>query len=144
MTLNRSVFAAIGLAASALASSAQAAATSLEALRWKARPVVVFAPERSPASGEQINWLRKAAAILTERDMPVFVVGPGGVTTLAGDRAALDAARLRMDFGVESDAFAIILVGKDGGEKFRAAAPVEVARLIDLVDAMPMRRQEAR
>jgi hypothetical protein len=38
--------------------------------------------------------------------------------------------------------FVVVLVGKDGGEKFRTKKPISVLKLDDLVDAMPMRRQE--
>lgn len=51
-----------------------------------------------------------------------------------------DTARSR--FGIERGAFAAVLVGKDGGEKFRSEEPVPAEKLFGLIDAMPMRRQE--
>ena len=37
-----------------------------------------------------------------------------------------------------------MLVGKDGGEKFRSTEPVRPQDLFDRIDAMPLRRREAR
>lgn len=53
-----------------------------------------------------------------------------------------DAAREQ--FGIEAETFAIVLVGKDGGEKFRSAEPVGPRDLFDRIDSMPMRRREMR
>ena len=39
-------------------------------------------------------------------------------------------------------AFAAVLVGRDGGEKFRSSEPVPAEKLFGLIDAMPMRRRE--
>ncbi len=38
--------------------------------------------------------------------------------------------------------FTLILVGRDGGEKFRCYKPVSAAAIFNIVDAMPMRIQE--
>ena len=55
-----------------------------------------------------------------------------------------DEAAERRRFGVEPAAFAAVLVGKDGTEKFRSHEPVRPRTLFDLIDAMPMRRREMR
>jgi hypothetical protein len=38
--------------------------------------------------------------------------------------------------------FALVLIGRDGGEKFRSYKLVSEKVIFDIVDAMPMRRQE--
>lgn len=127
--------------------AAPAAAAGLDAYLWKSRPVVVFAPDRDkPAAAEQLKRLAAARATLAEREMPVFVVTRRQVAPLSGGRApaTLKADELRKAYGVGDDDFAIVLIGKDGGEKLRASEPVDAARLTDLVDDMPMRRREAR
>ena len=45
---------------------------------------------------------------------------------------------------MEAGAFAAVLVGKDGGEKFRSEGPVSPEVLFEIIDAMPMRRREMR
>jgi len=47
-------------------------------------------------------------------------------------------------WGVTNATFTVILIGKDGGEKMRSHQPVTLARLFDLIDNMPMRRDEIR
>lgn len=126
--------------------AAPAAAAGLDALRWKARPVIVFASADDARAADQIARLQRDRAALEEREMSVFLVGRAGVTTLAGGRApsGLDAAALRREYRVTDDAFAVVLVGKDGGEKLRFTEPVDAAKLTQTVDRMPMRRNEAR
>ena len=136
---------AVGLISAALA--APAGAAGLDAYFGKSRPVIVFAPDRTEGPGaEQLKRLQAARDTLAKRDMPVFVVTRTGVTALSGGRAAatLKAEDLRKTYGVEEDGFAVVLIGKDGGEKLRSTDPVAAEKLTDLVDTMPMRQREAR
>ncbi len=55
-----------------------------------------------------------------------------------------DAAGLRDASGIEAGRFAVVLVGKDGGEKARWSGPVSEREVFARVDAMPMRRREMR
>ena len=71
----------------------------------------------------------------------VRIVGGQGQANGAAMPAA-DASALRARFEVPSDGFAVILVGKDGLEKLRGTAPIEMAKIFETIDAMPMRRQE--
>lgn len=40
--------------------------------------------------------------------------------------------------------FAVVLIGKDGGEKYRSCTPISSRNIFDRIDAMPMRRSEIR
>ncbi|MEL6747685.1 MAG: DUF4174 domain-containing protein, partial [Pseudomonadota bacterium] len=51
---------------------------------------------------------------------------------------------LRQTFGVDSDEMLALLVGKDGGVKRRAHLPVRLETLFEVIDSMPMRREEMR
>ncbi len=55
---------------------------------------------------------------------------------------------IERDFVIESrfgaPAFAVVLIGKDGGEKLRRSAPLATDELFAVVDAMPMCRAEMR
>ncbi|MDR4306940.1 DUF4174 domain-containing protein [Chelatococcus sambhunathii] len=130
-----------------VASAAPSSAAGLDAYRSKARPVLVFAPRHGDRQVvEQLGKLTAAGMDLAERDMPVLVVTGDDVADLAGGDAEARASgeQLRKAYGVADGAFAVILVGKDGGEKFRSDKPVEPSRLTGLVDEMPMRRNETR
>jgi Domain of unknown function (DUF4174) len=50
---------------------------------------------------------------------------------------------IRERFAIGPADFVVVLVGKDGNEKFRTKKPISVLKLDDLVDAMPMGRQES-
>lgn len=51
-------------------------------------------------------------------------------------------SNLLSQFGVASNQFTIILIGKDGGEKFRSLKPETTETLFATIDAMPMRKSE--
>ncbi len=55
---------------------------------------------------------------------------------------------IERDFVIETrfgaPAFAVTLIGKDGGEKLRRTTPLAPEELFAVVDAMPMRRAEMR
>lgn len=55
-----------------------------------------------------------------------------------------DGDAVREQYGIERGTFAVILIGKDGGEKFRSEEPVGPKVFFDRIDAMPMRRREMR
>ena len=114
------------------AATAAKAADLLTSLRWKARPVVVFADSPDdPHLAGQLAALRAKARALADYD--IKVVAP----------PAADAA-LRGKLGVPARGFAVVLVGKDGGVKETWREPVEPARIFSAIDAMPMRQDEVR
>lgn len=125
----------LGLLAASAALTASAAADGLDRLLWRSRALVVVAPAvDDPRLAEQRRLYAAAARGARERDL-VLVEGVG--------REA-GAETLRRRFGVAPDAFAAILVGKDGGAKLQAAAPIPAERLFGEIDGMPMRRDEMR
>ncbi|HMQ58040.1 MAG TPA: DUF4174 domain-containing protein [Rhizobiaceae bacterium] len=74
-------------------------------------------------------------------------------TSGATETAALDlpdasglpdepANTLRAAFGIFEEGFTTVLIGKDGGVKYRAGEAVSARKLFALIDAMPMRKAE--
>lgn len=96
----------------------------LEALRWKARPVVIF------GSGPQVLRQRRILRDPGVRERQIVVMS--GTPEIA--------RRL----GVKPKGFLFVLVGKDGGVKLQSSRIVERKRLFAIIDAMPMRRSEMR
>lgn len=126
--------------------SAAARADPLDRYLWQNRVLIVFAPSfEDPRLIDQRELNVHAIEGLRDRDMVIFaVVGNARINPELGS-APLDSAQaLRQRFGVAQNRFAIVLVGKDGGEKYRSSRPVEPALIFDLVDGMPMRRRELR
>ena len=95
------------------------------------RLVVVVGRTDDPLALRQHAALEEDAAALRERDVVVQALTP-------------EAARsARPELGVPSgSAFAVLLVGRDGGVKMRRDAPVPVSEITALIDTMPMRRSE--
>ena len=137
--------------------SAQLAATnphgvvrSLRALRDHSRPLLVFAPTGSDA--RLLGQMRLLAAHgneLNDRQvLPIAIVGSGAPEPQVGlNMAALspeEAAAARRRFQIAPEAFVVLLLGKDGGEKLRSDQPIAYETLRDTVDAMPMRQHEMR
>ena len=121
-------------------------AFNLSEQQWQHRLVLIFAPsERSPAYQQQMKAWESYQTGWQERDLKLVEVLAVGTSRVDGQlMTATSAARLRQQFGIDSDAFAVILIGKDGTEKQRERAPVEPTALFRTIDAMPMRQQERR
>ena len=121
-------------------SLAAAAPSSISAMRWEKRVLLVAAPGGQDASLQQqrriISRWRDAAA---ERDLDVVEIAGDQVTG-----ASESAATLRKRFQVPTKGFSALLIGKDGGTKLRQTRPISAALLEETIDAMPMRRQERR
>lgn len=119
---------------------------NLSEQQWQHRLVLIFAPsERSPAYQQQMKAWEAHQAGWQERDLKLVEVLAVGASRVDGQSmTAASAARLRHQFGIDSDAFAVILIGKDGTEKQREQTPIEPTVLFRTIDAMPMRQQERR
>ena len=125
-------------------------ANPLAAYRGEFRPLIVFSSPTDPKLLLQTNAFDAAKEGLVERDQVVLVVVGTGARTIemrAGavtQGAAPDNEALRERFGVAPDEFAVVLVGKDGGEKLRKNDLLTMRELFATIDAMPMRQREMR
>lgn len=119
--------------------------TTLAALKDHFRPLLIFAASPDdPGLRAELTRLHDDAGGLAERDVLVIAVpfhNPSPTDT-ALTQADAEAARRR--FSVAPDEFAVLLIGKDGGEKLRSGKPVSFSKLQDTIDRMPMRKEEAR
>jgi hypothetical protein len=125
-----------------------AAASPLADLRWSKRILLVFAAPDDPMLDEQTKLLSALPRDdIAGRDLLVLLVPPDGTTsTLFGTpERSLPSAPLRAAYDVANgSSFTALLLGKDGGSKWRENRPARAAELFELIDAMPMRRQEMR
>lgn len=77
---------------------------------------------------QQMKWLQDAAAGVKERDISVLIAEKGN--------------ELFEAYKVGDVPFMVILVGKDGLEKYRSTKLLGMEKLFAIIDAMPMRKQE--
>jgi hypothetical protein len=124
----------------------------LDAHRWEHRLLFVFAPSDAAEDlAAQAHAFEGHGAGFRDRDLLLLTLTGASEGTLRADpdaepRPLTEAAvdRLVDRFDVPADAFRVVLVGKDGTEKRRDAAPVSVRSVFDTIDAMPMRQREMR
>lgn len=124
----------------------------LDAYQWENRLLFVFAPsDTANALAAQEQQFDGHDAGFRDRDLLIITItgeDAGTLRAAPGDapQPLTDAAveRLYDQFDVPTDAFRVVLVGKDGTEKRRNAQPVTARSVFDTIDAMPMRQREMR
>jgi len=122
---------------------------TFKAMRNCFRPLLVFAPNpRDAPFATQQALLEQYADDMMDRNLlyvPVLAQSSHFQQPLDAPYVILKQSEMnaiRDRFKVDPSDFLVVLVGKDGGEKFRATKPVSVLKLDALVDAMPMGQQE--
>ncbi|MEX0272525.1 DUF4174 domain-containing protein [Leptolyngbyaceae cyanobacterium UHCC 1019] len=114
--------------------------------QWQHRIVLIFAPsDRTPNYQQQVQMWQADRAGVGDRDLKlVEVLGTGESRVDGKFLSPASADRLRRQFGVPVEEFAVVLIGKDGTEKQRSRTPIDLAMLFRTIDTMPMRQQEMR
>ena len=142
-------FLALALAFPAV-SGLQAAAqvtglTTLDSLRDRARPLLIFAPKPDdPQLAIQLRTLDQHAAEVRDRDLVPIALPYNNPSPTAALLSPADSEAARRRFHVAPGDFTVILLGKDGGSKLRSSKPLSMERLNETIDAMPMRQDEVR
>lgn len=104
----------------------------IEAFRWVARPVVVFAESPAdPRFRQQMDLLAARPDDLADRDVIILV---------DTDPDAQSAWRTRL----RPNGFMLVIMGKDGEVELRKPAPWDVREITRTIDKMPLRQQELR
>jgi hypothetical protein len=134
MTLTRR--AAVGLVAAA--SLAAATPPTLAQYTDHSRVVVMFAP-----TADDARFAAQSAQLAALSKQPTFqsliVAGVAGETVVG---LSDTAAALRRRFAVTPNAFAVLLIGKDGHVALRRNTVTPAQTLATTIDAMPMRQEE--
>jgi hypothetical protein len=125
----------------ALTTSQGFAMNSLSELYWKKRTVLVFGEAGDPRVDRQLNLLRNKVTELEDRDLVLIRISGEDADVVYGDATKPSGRVLREETEI-GGGFHVILVGKDGGVKFRSETLVEDLNLFDIIDRMPMRRAE--
>jgi hypothetical protein len=96
------------------------------------RKLLTFAPSDSREYEEQRDLFLGHEPGFEDRDLTITIFPED------------DDTEMRDRYGVKPGSFVVVLVGRDGGEKFRSEEPISAKELFDRIDAMPMRRREMR
>lgn len=120
-------------------------ANTLRAYVWENRPLLVFAPSDGHTALKQQRAIVAAqSGGFKDRDMVVIEIVADRVRSRFGRRPMVSAHGLRSRYDINKDAFSVVLVGKDGGQKLKRSKPVSALALFGLIDSMPMRQREMR
>lgn len=92
------------------------------------RTVLIFGNNETLLQ-QQFQALQKDSIGLVERNVIVTLVKPGDHL-------------YKLYQVVSAEPFTVILIGKDGGEKYRSTSILTTGKLFVMIDAMPMRRAE--
>jgi hypothetical protein len=112
--------------------------------RWERRPLLVFAPtDNDPRVVETRSRIEASRCDLVSRDMGRGLVVTEGNSTLDGQVINADESqRLRDRHAIGENAFSVVLIGKDGGEKLRVNEVPDLSVIYAVIDGMPMRSRE--
>ncbi len=117
----------------------------LDPYRWQNRILLVFAPSDND---ERLSTTRSLAREhsrgFDDRHLITVVALPDEGTLGGQPLATMQTESLRERYGIGPSDFEVFLIGKDGGVKLRLDRAPEAAELFELIDSMPMRRQEMR
>jgi hypothetical protein len=95
------------------------------------RQLLIFGDEsHATLIKQQFRVLNDASEEVKDRDLKVDIVNKGNT--------------LYKKYRVKKNEFLVVLIGKDGTEKYRANKVVALNELFAIIDAMPMRRAEIR
>ena len=127
-----------------LLGSGTARAGELDGYLWNHRPLLVFAPSADdPRLIETMNRIDNSRCEFTSRDMVLAQVLADGTSMLDGRVLEAAGARQLADrYGVRDNNFAVLLIGKDGAQKWRVGAVPNLQTVYAVIDGMPMRGQE--
>nr|WP_319556433.1 DUF4174 domain-containing protein [uncultured Vibrio sp.] len=109
---------------------------------WPHRSLLFFAPENDARVKQFLLETLMNECELEERDVVTLVITEDGFTFPKGIKEELDLSGLSEKYDVKKGEYTAILLGKDGLEKYRWGAETDWQFINELIDEMPMRKQE--
>jgi hypothetical protein len=110
-------------------------ADPLKKYQWKNRIILIIGDKEDSLIKKQHEILSSDTAGLMDRDIRSF--------TLDEDTMG-EWESVREEYASKGEAFTFILIGKDGGEKWRTNELASLEELFSRIDSMPMRQSEMR
>jgi len=114
--------------------------------RWKYRLLFVAADSDSNPLFQRFRQEKaRSMAEIADRDLFVVELCAAGQSRVGEIELEGHVARhLRAILAIGDDPFTIVLIGKDGTEKFRRTHDVKLSEIFAVIDTMPMRQREMR
>ena len=112
----------------------------LEDLQWKHRIILVFGNTESSNDALTTRFQQHMEDI-HERDILYFLIGENIVTNADSFLEKGYTKSLRKKYAVDEQTMSVILIGKDGGEKYRRSY-LDLEEIYGVIDVMPMRMRE--
>ncbi|HHC6518257.1 TPA: DUF4174 domain-containing protein [Vibrio parahaemolyticus] len=109
---------------------------------WPHRSVLYFAPENDDYVKQFLLEALMHECELVDRDVVTLVITEDGYTVPSWLKEEFDLKILAEIYSVKKGEHTAILLGKDGLEKYRWGAETDWQYINDLIDQMPMRKQE--
>lgn len=118
----------------------------LDAHRWNHRILLLFYPQDNDARALAVRQnIAELSCGFKDRDLLVGMFPMKGESRFADEQIPPSvAAEIRRHFNVSEPEFAVVLLGKDGGEKLRVNEVPDIDAVFELIDGMPMRIAELR
>lgn len=125
------------------ASTNSIASSLLSQYLWKNRVLLLSAPswqnQQLVAARKQIEMMQCG---IDDRDLVIgFIITGQGAVFESHSINEHQVTAIKEELRIDKDSFTIILIGKDGGEKYRSDH-LNMPRIFDLIDGMPMRQEE--
>lgn len=121
---------------------------SLDQHQWKHRVILLFAPNLNDSIlNRQVQEFNALSAELIDRNLVVYQITPTQVVYQNKPllpETAKPVLTLYDRYDVQKEAFAVILIGKDGGRKLQSVQWTSPNTIFRLIDSMPMRQSEMR
>jgi len=131
------------LTASAQTEAPPTGIVSLASLRNNARVLLIFASKPDDPQLEiQLRTLNEHASAAADRDLVAIALPYQNPSPTPASFTSSEAEAIRRRFNIAPGDFAVILLGRDGGEKLRSGKPLSIDKLNTAIDAMPMRQDE--
>ena len=127
-----------------LAASVSAQSNDLKSFRWKNRILLLFAPDSADSTyASAMRQLKHHSQGVQERQLVIFHLFERGTSFRDSSRISTRTVNnQRTQYRVASGKFTAVLIGKDGGEKWRQTEMFDLDALFRRIDAMPMRQSE--
>lgn len=117
----------------------------LEKHQWKHRVILIFASsDTTDKLAQQLQLFTEQQEALLDRELVIYKINDQVVDPNDEVLEREKAAEWRQRWGVPSEAFALVLIGKDGVKKLLEKDLTAPRKVFDLIDSMPMRQAEMR